>query len=57
MAYTPGTLEIQGIQATLKTLKDVEPDYAKTIRKEIRVAATPILVAARSLVQIGRAHV
>jgi hypothetical protein len=50
MAYTPGTLEIKGIQETLKTLKDVEPDYAKTIRKEIRVAATPILISARSLV-------
>jgi hypothetical protein len=50
MAYTAGTLEIKGIQETLKTLKAVEPDYAKTIRKEIRTAATPILVAARALV-------
>lgn len=50
MATLDSTLEIKGIQETMKALKEVEPTYAKQIRKDIKKAGTPVLVAARSLI-------
>ena len=44
------TLEIKGIQETMKALKEIEPDYAKQIRKDIKNAGAPVLTAARSLI-------
>jgi len=50
MATLEGTLEIKGIQETIKALKEVEPTYVKQIRKDIKKAGAPVLVAARSLI-------
>jgi hypothetical protein len=50
MAAVPNTLEIKGIQETMKALKEIEPDYAKQIRKDIKNAGAPVLNAARSLI-------
>ena len=50
MATLANTLEIKGIQETMKALKAIEPDYAKQIRKDIKNAGAPVLNAARSLI-------
>jgi len=50
MAALENTLEIKGIQETMKALKAIEPDYAKQIRKDIKNAGAPVLNAARSLI-------
>jgi hypothetical protein len=53
MAAVTNTLEIKGIQETMKALKEIEPDYAKQIRKDIKNAGTPVLSAARSLIPVA----
>ena len=53
MAAVTNTLEIKGIQETMKALKEIEPTYAKQIRKDIKNAGTPILNAARSLIPVA----
>ena len=50
MAALENTLEIKGIQETMKALKAIKPDYAKQIRKDIKNAGAPVLNAARSLI-------
>jgi hypothetical protein len=50
MAAVANTLEIKGIQETMKALKAIEPEYAKQIRKDIKNAGAPVLNAARSLI-------
>ena len=50
MAAVSNTLEIKGIQETMKALKAIEPDYAKQIRKDIKNAGAPVLTSARSLI-------
>ena len=50
MAAVANTLEIKGIQETMKALKAIEPEYAKQIRKDIKNAGAPVLTAARSLI-------
>ena len=50
MAAVTNTLEIKGIQETMKALKEIEPNYAKQIRKDIKNAGAPVLTAARSLI-------
>ena len=50
MAAVLNTLEIQGIQETMKALKEIEPAYTKQIRKDIKNAGAPVLTAARSLI-------
>jgi hypothetical protein len=50
MAAVLNTLEIKGIQETMKALKEIEPAYTKQIRKDIKNAGAPVLNAARSLI-------
>jgi hypothetical protein len=50
MATVSNTLQIEGIQETMKALKAIEPAYAKQIRKDIKKAGAPVLTAARSLI-------
>ena len=53
MAAVTNTLEIKGIQETMKALKEIEPTYAKQIRKDIKNAGTPVVNAARSLILVA----
>ena len=53
MATLANTLEIKGIQETMKALKEIEPNYLKQVRKDIKNAGAPVLNAARSLIPVA----
>jgi hypothetical protein len=53
MATLANTLEIKGIQETMKALKEIEPGYLKQVRKDIKNAGAPVLTAARSLIPLA----